>query len=569
MSEDYKVAIKLTLINDISKGLLLASSQFKVLQKQADAFSLKLKEIKAMAFAGAGLIGGGLALAAPFIYATSKAAELQKQMLGIQIATVGTTKQMESMRGVIERASSRTMFSAVQTADMAKIIATSNSFNAGQVSAILPEYAKFADVQLLLKGTDYKTSVLEAVRLAHTANIYTPEKMSKYLDTLTKASIMSGGNISELGTALKYSQGTAQSALGISPDKMILVTALANRMGFSGSRGGTNLIDAMIRTMPGIFGSGLLEGKSNMALLHMGMIDKHGHSEVFKNGKFDIPTWMEKMYTYAQSEFKKFPEAIARQHILTNEQHAYGAQGRRIATLFSTPQALQQYLIMMQQFQKLSGNSDIQNMYVKNSVAQQYQTAITNFQNAMIELGTNLLPMATRILNAFNAQLNIFIPWMRAHHEEVKRLTYAFLGLAGSLAIGGTIALLTAALTALVSPVGILIAGFALMAKPLKTIVDVIKYFMGGGNKSNEPFMQQVKDYYSDPKNQTHVGFLPTKHSIASEIHNHYYVVDGKPLADHVTKIQSKQANRQPSHGSLFNPNISLQPNMLNYGGSL
>src|SRR3982750_1570201 len=206
MSEDYKVAIKLTLINDISKGLLLASSQFKVLQKQADAFSLKLKEIKAMAFAGAGLIGGGLALAAPFIYATSKAAELQKQMLGIQIATVGTTKQMESMRGVIERASSRTMFSAVQTADMAKIIATSNSFNAGQVSAILPEYAKFADVQLLLKGTDYKTSVLEAVRLAHTANIYTPEKMSKYLDTLTKASIMSGGNISELGTALKYSQ---------------------------------------------------------------------------------------------------------------------------------------------------------------------------------------------------------------------------------------------------------------------------------------------------------------------------------------------------------------------------
>jgi len=573
MFEDYKVAVKLTLINDLSKGLLLASSQFKELSAQADLFNAKVNRIKELSFVGGGIIGGAFAIAAPFVYAISKAAELQKQMISIQIATAGTADEMDKMRIAIEKASSTTMFSAYEVAGMGKIIATSNSFNAKQVTSLLPEYAKFADVQLLLKGTSYQESVLEAVRLAHTANIYDPSKLASYLDTLTKASLLSGGNLTELGTALKYSQGTAQQALGVSPKQMILVTALANRLGFAGSRGGTNVIDAMIRTMPGVFGSGLLKGKSHEALHAMGLTDSHGRSLLFTNGKFDIMKWIEGLSSYVSKEMRTHPEAIARQDILTNFQHAFGSIGRRFATLLG-PIALQQLVIMEKQFEKLASNAQIQDIFVKKSVSQQFRTAVTNFQNVMIDLGTNLLPLATDVLNRFNHELNIFIPWMRENKELIKHLSEGFLALAASMAIGGTLAILTSGFVALTSTLGLVVSSLAAITfgfHELLKALNAIKFLTSGkADFKSSDWSAVAKEYYSNPKNQSffvkHFGYSPTKQE--NDTHFHLFL-DSKEIAHSVSKVQAKEAAKQPAHGSLFNSNISLQPNMLNQGGSL
>jgi hypothetical protein len=449
MLEDYTVAVKVKLFNEVSGGLMLMSRQFEGLTEKAVVFQGHLKKIQGLMTASFGMAAGAATLASPIIYAIDKAAQLQKGMISIQIATRGTAQQMDAMRIAMEKAASPTMFSTLDVAKMGQIIATSNTLTAPQLTSLLPEYAKFADVQLLLKNTNYQTSVSEAVRLAHTAKIYDPAGLASYLDTLTKASIISSGNISELGTALKYSQGTAQTALGVSPENMVILTALANRLGFAGSRGGTNLIDAMIRTVPGIFGSGLLKGKSNEALRAMGLTDPKGHSLLFTNGKFDSMKWMEGLSSYVSKEFASHPEAIARQDILTNFQHAFGAQGRRIASLFADPKALQQFLIMEKQFEQLASNGAIQDKFVKGSVSQQYQTAVTNFQNALIELGTTLLPMTTHALNDINHALNLLIPWMRDHKQLVKDLSVALIGLAGAMAFGAIVTGLTAAFVGL------------------------------------------------------------------------------------------------------------------------
>jgi hypothetical protein len=566
MFEDYKVAIKLTLISDLSKGLLLASEQFKVLDAQAAAFSAKLRQIKTLAFTGAGLFGGAAALAAPFIYATSKAAELQKQMIGIQIATGGTTAQMEKMRLAIEKASAPTMFSAMDVAKMGKIISTSNTFTAPQLTSLLPEYAKFADVQMLLKGTPYATSVLEAVRLAHTANIYDPKQLAAYLNTLTKASIMSGGDVVELGTALKYSQGTAQMALGVDPQTMVLVTALANRMGFAGSRGGTNLIDAMIRTMPGIFGSGLLKGRSNEALRNMGLVDSHGHSNVFTNGKFDVMKWMEGLSAYVSKEMRSHPEAIARQDILTNFQHAFGAQGRRIATLFSSPKALEQFMIMERQFELLASNSQIQDIYVKHSVSQQYQTAITNFQNAMIDLGTNLLPLATEWLNKFNAEITKLTTWMNDHQEAVKEFSHNMLLLGGTFAIAGSVALLASALTFLLSPIGMVVSGITFLYHQFGQLADAIEKLNKIG-WDNVGHAITTKFGFNHPENpDAHTSFFFHGNNGQNNLQVHHHYLDGKQIASSTISHMAKSAGSAPAHGSSFNSSLGLGYNMLNVG---
>jgi hypothetical protein len=591
MHEAYAVGVKLTLVNDFTKGLTMASVGFKALGVETEKLEKRLKSIKNLSMAGGGFIGAGFAITSPIIYAISKAAELQKQIIGIQIATHGTNQEMEKLRFTMESASSRTVFSTVQVADMAKLIATSNSFNASQVNQVLPAYARFADVQKLLKGTDYNTSVLEAVRLAHTAQIYDPVKLTAYLDTLTKATIITPGSITELGTALKYSQGTAQTALGVDPQNMVLLTALLNRMGFAGSRGGTNLIDAMIRTMPGIFGSGLLEGKSNQALRHMGLVDSKGHSLIFTNGKFDAMKWMQGLAAFVQKDFATMPEAQARQDILTTMQHSFGAQGRRVATLLSSQQAIDQLLAIGKQFDMLASTGAIQDKFVTESVSQQFTTSLTNFQNALTELGYTLLPLATKFLNAVNHELGILIPWMQAHQQEVKRFAEAVLLFGGVMLIVGPMLLLVAAFEALLTPLGAVVGLVTALTAALtilaptgiqKAIDDGSKKIFGAApHVLSHGVFYSLMAYLRSPSNsETQHSFNPfntvsnffgnifSKPANAQPVQVSTQVnLDGHSLAQVTSKHISKIGSLPPVQGSNVDPNMSLMPPQYQFGG--
>lgn len=564
MFEAYKVAVKLTVVDEFSKGILAASTAFDALDLKVLSLNKNLKQIRGFTLGAAGILGGiGVGIAAPLIDAVSKAAQLQKQLLSVQIATRGTADQMDAMRIAMEKASSTTIFSTYDVASMAKIIATSNSFNAPQLTSLLPEYARFADVQSLMKGTDYETSVREAVRLAHTAQLYSPKDLGDYLDTLTKASILSSGNISELGTALKYSQGTAQTALGVDPKNMVLLTALLNRLGFAGSRGGTNLIDGMIRTIPGIFGSGLLKGKSNEALRAMGLVNAQGHSLVFNNGKFDAMKWMQGLAAYISKEFSTHPEAIARQDILTNFQHAFGAQGRRVASLLASPQALQQFLIMEKQFEELASTGAIQDTFVQKSTYQQYKTAVTNFQNAMIELGTQLLPLATTALNHFNYYMTHLTSFMQNNKEGVKAFADGMVALSVAFVGLGTLALITTAITGLLTPVGALVAAFFGLGAAITALLNIIHPFAEKtltkaqvNNFKNAPTKANLNQALN-PLNDPVAGSLA--HSMLHPFEPIINVnIDGRTIAKVVTKYQNKAAASPQASATFFDPISSL-----------
>jgi TP901 family phage tail tape measure protein len=583
MIEDYTVAVKVKLFNEVSGGLMLMSRQFEGLTDKALIFQGHLSKIKGLMTASFGMLGGAAALGAPFLYAITKASELQKQMIGIQIATHGTTQQMDAMRAAMERASSNTMFSTLDVANMGKIIATANSFNASQVTSVLPEYAKFADVQLLLKGTDYKTSVSEAVKLAHQAKIYDPAGLAKYLDTLSKASLLSSGNISELGHALKYSQSMGQSILGIDPNQMVILAAFANRLGLSGSRGGTNMIDALGRSIPGVFGSGLLKGKSYEALSAMGMVDSKGYSKFFTDGKFDPFSFIQGVAHYATTEMAKDPKH-GRQEIYKNLVHALGIQGSRFAALLTSPAALEMLKQMEVQFETSASNSGIQDKYVTGSVSQQFQTSLTNFQNAMIELGWNLLPLATHVLNDVNHELSVLIPWMRDHKQLIKDLSVAFLGLATAMAFGGIVTGLTAAFVGLstvlrgilaitgvsTASAGLAGAGAGLAARTAAmglTLTGVGAAGFAGyevGSWLNDKFNLSQKIggglYDWTHPNANNINPVAPSSSQAIQVTT-INNLDGKEIYRNTTMHAGIQAQRQQQTGPNFpNPYVSLMP---------
>ena len=575
MFENYSVAVAIRLTNHVSAGLLLISQQFAATDAAAAKFQKSLNSIQSMAKGGAYLLGGGLALAAPFIFAIDKAAELQKQMIAIQLATRGTTGEMDRMRSAIEGIASQTVFSNIDIAKMGKLIATGTGLSASGVTGLLPVVGKLADVQTLMKGTPYEQTTNTLVRLAHLAGHYDAGSLGKYADLLNKASLIVPGGLGEVANALQYSQGIGKNALGIDDENMILMSALLNRMGLKGSRGGTNLIAAMSRTIPGIFGSGLLKGKSNEALSAMGMIDSHGHSKAFTNGKFDAFTWMGLMSEYVQREFASHPEAIARQDIMKNFQHAFGVQGGRVASLLSSRQAIEQFRQIGGTFAEMGGVESMQHTFADQSVAQQWMNAKTNFMSALTELGMTLLPMASKALKALNIELAKVIEWITKHQQATKLLAEGFLALSGVMMLGGVSLLTTAGVRGLflmaqgmgavftsLGTLGAVLGGLSavLGAGALGWLIgkwannkfnlssrigDAVEAFTGGGYDPN-----------GHPKGATHyVG----KGGSAITLHTTIQM-DGKKVATAVSKHQANAASAPQTGVSDFDSRLNLLP---------
>lgn len=574
--QDFTVAVKLKLVNEISAGLLVVSKDFVKLNNLADKFHTKLTQIKSLMSTGASLMTGGFALAAPFIYAISKAAELQKQMIGIQIATHGTTAEMNTMRLAIEKASTPTQFSAITVSQIAKQVATSNSFNATQLTSLLPVIAKFADVQALLKGTDPMSSATDAVKMMHLAQKYSPKDVEPYFDMITKTSLMMPGGIGELRSALSYFQPMGKSAMGVGDKDSLMLVALLSRLGLSGSRGGTNLLAAMTRTIPGIFGSGLMKGKSGEALNDMGFIDKSGHSIFMENGKFDSQEWVKALAATAARFIKEDPKH-GRERFMKDYQHAFGTQGGKVAGLFSSDQSIDQLAQMNDDFSQLASMGVIQDKYVNESVSQQFTSAMTNFQNAMIELGTTLLPATSKGLNMINNELKPMIAWMQSHQQDVKNMAMKILSVAGLMGAGGALYIAFSALMALTSPIGMVSAAIVILNKEFWKIADAIKNIINiwstfhaqNPNVTVGNVATTAANMVGSKLSQV-PGLVSTsqlnKGSGDVVVHSHLFL-DSHQVAQAVTKVQAKQATQQPAHGSFQNPGMSLPSNMNNQMG--
>lgn len=440
MFNAYTIGVTLTLTNRVSQGLLSLSGQFGGLSGNAAGLQRRLTALGNTARAATAQMVGAFAIASPIIYAIDKAAQLQKEMLGIQLATRGTTAEMDKMRRTIIGTAGQTIFSSLDVAKMGKLVATGTGFDTSQINALLPIFAKFADVQTAMKGTPYEESVMDLVRMAHQANAWTPEAISSYADKITKLSFVVPGGIHEIASSLNYSQAVLKDTLGMQDDTLLPLVAFVNRLGMAGTRGGTALTATLTRSISGIFGSGLLKGKSNEALNAMGMSDSKGKALVFdKEGRFDAMKFIFMLGTYVQKEFARHPPAQARQDVMTNFQHAFGTQGSRLASLFTTPQALEQLKVVLNQLEKGADTSVIQKKFFDESVWQQWKDTQTNFTSAMIELGWTVLPVALKGLKTLNSGLEWMGNYIHDHQGQAKLFAEAMMALAAGMAFTASV----------------------------------------------------------------------------------------------------------------------------------
>lgn len=454
---DYSVAVKLSLINNVSSGLLKMAAQFSMLERQAEVFQAKLNSIRFQANLGSGMVAFGTAMVAPLLGAVNQAGKLEQQLSVIQSATQANVDQMDAYRKSIERVASQSVFSSIKVAEMGKIIATTGNFKIEDMAKVTELFTKFATVQNLIKGTSYDASTKQGLQLAEITGHYDPQSIEKSLNLLTKLGLIMPDNIQQVLGSMKYMQGTVKNVMGVEDEQGMLFVAMLNRLGISGTRAGSMLTAAISRSIPGVMGSGLWEGKSPQALTAMGMVDSAGHANYFtKEGKFDAVKWMSLMGQYVQKEFAANAPSVARENIMKNFQYAYGMNGARIAGLMSSPEALEQYK-MLEKVIKQYPNLDKLYERMDGLYNKQLPQAMSNFNTILTNLGYTLLPVATTALKYFNDNAQNFIQYLQDHEDTIRRFATAFLWIGGLSILGGTLLLVKAGLEGVLLPLQILI----------------------------------------------------------------------------------------------------------------
>ncbi|MGB8843669.1 MAG: phage tail tape measure protein, partial [Aliidongia sp.] len=378
-------------------------------------------------------------VASPAIKSLGLAGEMQAALLVIKAEHPGTTDaDMLAMRRAAEESAKPTQFSAVDEAKILQQIVSGTGLSIKESVGLLPVISKYADVQKIAKDVPYDTSVKDALGLAHNMHFFKPEELEGFLDTLNKASMFIPESTSAMANALKYDASILTTEFGMSPKDAVLANAMADRVGFSGSRGGTNLANAIQRAMPGVFGSGLLKGKSGQALHHIGIVDDHGQSTVFnKAGKFDLLKFLERIERFEAKEFKDHPkdEKVAREDIAKSLRWAFGASDKLITAL-AAPESVDAFRDMSRNFDQMGTATQMQDTFANDSVLQQFKTAQTNIDTAFTELGSSVLPQANAALKLFNRYISQFNDYVSQNQWAGKVAVGGSLGLAGLVGAG-------------------------------------------------------------------------------------------------------------------------------------
>jgi hypothetical protein len=306
----FDAGVTLHLIDKLSPALAGVARSLTSTKTAAKALEDQMKRIHSTFSKGLILVGGGMALASPLIAATKSAMHLESALARVKIQTHASDAQMRMLNDTFTKTANATgIFSKPTLAKFASEMYSSGIADVNQINRLLPIMAKAADVTKLMSGGKIgpEETLHTLTALSHQFGRYDTKSMTDMANAAVAMSLqLPGGMKSLLGTGSTVNV-PANRILGIDPlELMAFQAAVSQTSGSTGSGGkgrmsASNQINALMRAMPGLLGSGLLSGKSGFAAAVLGLGDHSGGATSMVNGKFsfqrfqDILSSFEKM----------------------------------------------------------------------------------------------------------------------------------------------------------------------------------------------------------------------------------------------------------------------------------
>jgi len=262
-------------------------------QGQAAGAAAEAHDKLARAQRGANMIGAGVASfgigmagADVLKHWITDAGALELAMNNVRLATGATSAQLDAMQhGDIKIALSNQM-SLTEVETLRATAAQNNLHNIPQLTAIMPELARFAEVMKVTKNYSPEESATTGVSFAHVFSGYKAVEIAPLLDQFSRALQTTHATPNQFLTTLSGFIGLARPMYGTSDaDRMraasdsIAMTALLGNMG-QGTRGGNQMRALLTSTMDTLARPNAIHNRA----LHA--VENAGGGSFFHDGHF-------------------------------------------------------------------------------------------------------------------------------------------------------------------------------------------------------------------------------------------------------------------------------------------
>jgi hypothetical protein len=474
MNEAYNVAIKLSLHNQVSAGLIGMSGQFSKLQAQATALQARLNSIRTLALTGVGLLAGGAIGFHVLNKMIKPASEYQHQLVQLKNTGLENLQILQAQKAVWEdlrKVPTSSVSENVEAIRHLQMVFGTTKEGFKETLEYLPTIQKIQGVLRSVRGHD---TADESYELAKTLElkgaVKNPELFTSQANAMTKAIVASGGKVgaSDFLMTMKYGRLAAQGwndefSYTILPT---LIQEMKSRGGSGGGAGGPgNALQSMYAAVVG----GTISQKSLKTWHSLDLLDskkevwnKVGSLKGVEPG--GVKNWQQFMANPFEWSQKTLLPALIKAGYKSEEQ-----QKQAIAYLFPNRTAGFIATQMVEQGWKFKRDQELIKQanglgsyeeLVKNDPQLAAMALHKQWESLMAILGYQVMPALLRAASALIPAIISLSQFFEKNQWAAKALVFSLVGLSAALAIGGTILLFVAAIK------GLAIA-FTIMSVPL------------------------------------------------------------------------------------------------------
>ncbi len=614
MFEAYKVAVKLSLINNVSSGLVVLAGQFQALNKHIGTAhgSVNALERQLLSLKRLGLVGGAMAAAGGFGLSLFKGPLEEAKQFQLEVAKFEALGLGEKMnRDAVEFAKGMKTYGTSLTENMVlfrdaqTVFRDSGDLHHAQL--VTPMLAKMKFANETLYGAERAGAMegkfmdmLRVIEMRRGLN--SPDEFARQANMIQQVLTTSGGRV-DATQYLNLIKTGGVAAKSLSNEAMYYqLEPLVQEMG--GMRVGTGLMSAYQNLI-----LGRTTVQSAKELNSLGLLDPK-HVEYNKIGmiKRILPGGLKggDMMEKSPVDFlEKVLLPAFRAKGITSEEDTL----REIGLIFSNRTASQLFSTMFLQLGQIRKGEQMSAgaMNIDQADAKARETAIgkeielhKKWKDVLNALGTAVLPIAIKAVEGLTVVVKGVVNFAREFPTLTKWLTIGFGVLSGIVAVGGTLMLATAGFKALGLALslagaggmggmlgtvagGILTFGRALLAMSATVMTNpyvlavlgagAAGYAVGTGLNS---LINKGVQWATGDKNQTLGGWIYDKtHKDDTAEWNDKFVksraqqpvqvnsqinMDGRKVAEAVTQHQAKEAQRPASGATRFDGRMTPAP---------
>lgn len=583
--EAYKIAVKLSLVNNVSSGLVTLAGQFQALNKHIGSTTSQLSQLeqKMLAIKRMGLIGGAAAAAGGFGLSLFRGPLEEAKQFQTEITRFASLGFGDKVNREAEKfATGMNTFGTSARDNMMLVsdaMAVFKDLHHAELAAPIMAKMRFGNEAIFGEGGKSNESkfmdMLKVIEFRR--GLSSPQEFETQANFVQK--VIAGSRNRVDATQLLQALKTGGVALSGRSNEAFYLGSEPLIQEFGGSRYGTaamsiyqNLVQARgtITAQQELYRLGLLD-KSKVQFNSMGMLKKalpgafKGSSILENEGELAL---LEKVLlpTFAKNGITGEENIIRELGMILGNRTASGLMSRiyqQRATLH-----------MQSEANRSAMNIDELDAAGRKTLAGQEIELQAKWRDVLRELGVTILPIAIKGVQRLTSILKSAISFAREFPTLTKGLTLAFGVLAGIVATGGTLMLATAGFKALglALTVGGGGAGIGAMLMGLAKVAGVlgvgVAAYQGatwlGADKLGEWIGGKLADWFVDDPMKPSANHVRPASKASSSQGGHVYL-DGRKVGEVVSYHQGNAASKPFAGTTAFDFTMMPPPSPMGY----